>query len=220
MARRRRNGGDMQLFIKFILDPSWTATVMASVMFRVNKIVFFFQVPRLQFYQSLLGIISRMEHLKEIGMDACWLSPIFASPQVWHLQSWVPALQTLIRFIQVDTGYDVSDFYTIEPDYGTMADFDNLMTKANDLGIKLMLDFIPNHTSDQHDWFVKSENNETGFEDYYIWRNPVFEGAVRKEPNNWISVFGGPAWTYSEKRGQWVVQCLTLPIMSLIIGYY
>lgn len=121
--------------------------------------------------------------MKDAGFDACWLSPIFASPQV-------------------DTGYDVSDFYTIEPDYGNMADFDNLIKRANELGIRLMLDFIPNHTSDLHDWFVKSENNEEGFQDYYIWRDAVDVSGVPGVPNNWISVFGGPAWTWSEKRKQ------------------
>lgn len=88
-----------------------------------------------------------MDHLHAIGMDACWLSPIFASPQV-------------------DTGYDVSDFYTIEPDYGTMVDFDNLLAKAKDLGIKVMLDFIPNHTSNLHQWFIKSEDNDAEYHDW------------------------------------------------------
>lgn len=127
-----------------------------------------------------------MDHLYEIGMDACWLSPIFASPQV-------------------DTGYDVSDFYKIEPDYGNMTDFDDLITKANELGIRLMLDFIPNHTSDQHEWFIKSEKGDPGFESYYVWRDPVVVEGVRAPPNNWISVFGGNAWTYSETRGQSVL---------------
>lgn len=125
-----------------------------------------------------------MDHLKDAGMDACWLSPIFASPQI-------------------DTGYDVSDFYTIEPQYGTMEDFENLIKKSDELGIHLMLDFIPNHTSDLHDWFVRSENLEADFLDYYIWRDAVMVGEVRSEPNNWISVFGGPAWTWSEKRQQY-----------------
>lgn len=124
-----------------------------------------------------------MDHLKEAGMDACWLSPIFASPQV-------------------DTGYDVSDFYTIEPDYGTMEDFDALIQKANELGVRLMLDFIPNHTSDLHQWFIKSEDGEEEFLDYYVWQNATWNGEIRSEPNNWISVFGGPAWTWSEKRQQ------------------
>lgn len=95
-----------------------------------------------------------MDHLKDAGIDACWLSPIFKSPQV-------------------DFGYDVSDFYTIEPDYGNMTDFDNLIKRANELGIKLLLDFIPNHTSDQHHWFIASEANETQFRDYYVWHDGI-----------------------------------------------
>lgn len=130
------------------------------------------------------GIISRLDHLKDAGIDACWLSPIFASPQV-------------------DTGYDVSDFYTIEPDYGNMTDFENLIAKAKTLGIKLMLDFIPNHTSNLHQWFIDSENNHTDYHDYYIWLNGTIVDSVNTPPNNWVSVFGGPAWTYSAKRGQW-----------------
>lgn len=125
-----------------------------------------------------------MDHLKDAGMDACWLSPIFASPQV-------------------DTGYDVSDFYTIEPDYGTMSDFDDLITKAKELGIKVMLDFIPNHTSDMHQWFIDSENNVAEFADYYVWRDAKMVGGVRTPPTNWISVFGGSAWEWSVKRGQY-----------------
>ncbi|CRL00644.1 CLUMA_CG013904, isoform A [Clunio marinus] len=126
----------------------------------------------------------RLDHLKDAGMDACWLSPIFASPQV-------------------DTGYDVSDFYTIEPDYGNMADFDNLMAKAKELGINLLLDFIPNHTSDQHDWFIRSVNNESDYMNYYVWREPQIVDGQRTVPNNWRSVFGGPAWTWSESRQQY-----------------
>lgn len=106
-----------------------------------------------------------MDHLKDAGIDACWLSPIFASPQV-------------------DFGYDVSDFYTIEPDYGNMTDFDNLIKRADELNIRLLLDFIPNHTSDKHGWFIASENNETAFRDFYIWRNRNPNNA-EGYPNNW-----------------------------------
>lgn len=146
---------------------------------------------RLTFYTRLrnrsrhsTGIISRLDHLKEAGFDAFWLSPVFASPQF-------------------DTGYDVSDFFTIEPDYGNMTDFDNLVAKANQLGIRMMLDFVPNHTSDLHQWFINSENRVAGYENYYIWADPVMVGGQPTPPNNWISVFRGPAWTYSEKRQQY-----------------
>lgn len=134
---------------------------------------------------DIKGIISRMEHLKDAGMTACWLSPIFKSPQV-------------------DTGYDVSDFYTIEPDYGIMSDFDELLSKARELGIKVMLDFIPNHTSDQHVWFEKSVNSEANYTNYYVWRDPkIGTQGERLPPTNWVSVFGGPAWTYNEERNQY-----------------
>lgn len=105
----------------------------------------------------------------------------------------------------MDTGYDVSDFYTIAPEYGTMAQFDELMAKANELGIRLMLDFIPNHTSDQHQWFIDSAAGSPTFKDFYVWHDgkPNFEepDAQPGLPNNWISVFGGPAWTWNEVRG-------------------
>jgi alpha-glucosidase len=134
-------------------------------------------------FKIKLGIISKLDHLKDAGMDACWLSPIFASPQV-------------------DFGYDVSDFYKIEPDYGNMTDFDNLIKRANELGIRLLLDFIPNHTSDKHAWFISSENNEEAFRNYYVWRDRNSSNA-NGYPNNWKSVFGGSAWTWSEKRQQY-----------------
>lgn len=91
-----------------------------------------------------------MDHLKDAGMTACWLSPIFQSPQV-------------------DFGYDVSDFYTINREYGNMQDFDDLIAKSNELGIKIMLDFVPNHTSDLHDWFIESEKGNATYRDYYVW---------------------------------------------------
>lgn len=108
---------------------------------------------------DIKGIISKVNHFKDAGVDAIWLSPIYKSPQV-------------------DQGYDVSDFKAIDADYGTMEDFKELLEKAHDLGIKVIMDFIPNHSSDQHEWFVKSENKEEGYEDYYVWRD---------EPNNWVS---------------------------------
>lgn len=151
-------------------------------------------------------MLSKLNHLKDLGITAAWLSPVMKSPQR-------------------DLGYDISDYYTIEPDYGTMEDFVALVNKCHELGIKLLLDFIPNHTSDQHEWFEKSEAGVEQYKDYYIWKdgvecqepdpsdNPEAQRKVDddddeeeeppcKPPNNWISVFGGPAWTWSEKRQQ------------------
>lgn len=85
-----------------------------------------------------------------------------------------------------------------------MVDFDNLVAKSKSLGLRLLLDFIPNHTSDQHDWFVRSKNNETGYRNYYVWHDGIPNGTEKPDlPNNWISVFGGPAWTWVETRKQY-----------------
>lgn len=132
---------------------------------------------------DLVGIKNSLKHLADIGVFATWLSPIFKSPMV-------------------DFGYDCSNFREIDPTFGTMKDIEDLIAEANRLGIKIILDFVPNHTSDQHDWFVKSENREPGYEDYYVWRNSSVPGK-KVVPNNWVSVFSGPAWTWSEKRQQY-----------------
>lgn len=104
-----------------------------------------------------------------------------------------------------DFGYDIADFYDIQPEYGTIDDFERLISQANDLGLKIFLDFVPNHSSDENVWFQKSVNREPGFEDFYIWhpgyvdkKNPN----VRIPPNNWISVFRKSAWQWNEKRGE------------------
>ena len=99
---------------------------------------------------NLTGIIAKLDHLKDAGMTACWLSPIFQSPQV-------------------DFGYDVSDFYVINREYGNMDDFEDLIEKSNQLGIKIMLDFVPNHTSNLHQWFIESEKGNPLYRDYYVW---------------------------------------------------
>lgn len=135
-----------------------------------------------------------MEHLKEIGVDATWLSPIFKSPMK-------------------DFGYDVADFYDIQPEYGTMDDFDRMIAKADSLNIKIILDFVPNHSSDLNEWFIKSENREPGFEDFYVWHPgyPDTENpSKRLPPSNWLSVFRGKAWTFSEKRGEFYLHQVSI----------
>lgn len=112
---------------------------------------------------DLKGITSKLEHLKDAGVTATWLSPIYKSPQV-------------------DQGYDISDFKDIDEDYGTLEDFDELVEKAHSLGIKVIMDFVPNHSSDKQEWFIKSENKEPGYEDFYTWKDGV-DGGV---PNNWV----------------------------------
>jgi alpha-glucosidase len=105
----------------------------------------------------------------------------------------------------VDFGYDISDYKAIQPEYGTMEDFTELMKKAKELGIKMILDFVPNHTSDQHDWFLKSVERDPEYDTFYIWHdgipNPNGTGDPLP-PNNWVSVFHGSAWTYHPGRKQ------------------
>lgn len=125
-----------------------------------------------------------MEHLKDLGITATWLSPIFKSPMK-------------------DGGYDVADFRTVDSIFGTNDDLKELFAKAEELGLKIILDFVPNHTSNQHEWFQKSELSDPDYKDYYVWRNCTFEnGTVTQYPNNWIAVFHTPAWTYSLIRKQ------------------
>ena len=123
---------------------------------------------------DLQGITRRLAAIGDLGADAVWLSPIYPSPMT-------------------DFGYDVSDYVGIDPLFGTMADFDALLARAHGLGLKLILDFVPNHTSDQHPWFQASRARK-GKEDWYLWRD---------QPNNWMANFGGSGWTWDEVRGQY-----------------
>ena len=120
------------------------------------------------------GIISRLDYLKKLGIDAIWLSPVYRSPQD-------------------DNGYDISDYQDIEPMFGTMEDMEQLFAEAKKRGIRIMMDLVLNHTSDEHKWFVESrKSKDNPYRDYYIWRDAK-EG---KEPNNWGSCFSGSAWKY------------------------
>ncbi len=130
---------------------------------------------------DLEGIRRRLDYLVWLGVDAVWVSPVFASPMA-------------------DFGYDVSDYRAIHPLFGTLADFDRLLADAHARGLKLILDFVPNHTSDRHPWFVESRSSRTSPKrDWYVWRDSKPDGSA---PNNWISNFGGPAWTRDEATGQ------------------
>lgn len=134
---------------------------------------------------DLAGITSKMDYLASIGIDAIWLSPMFESPMV-------------------DNGYDVSDFRKIHHEFGDMADYDAMIAKATEVGIRVMLDFVPNHSSDKHDWFQRSVKREAPYDEYYTWADPVYDvNGVRQPPNNWVSVFGGRAWTFVEERQQY-----------------
>ena len=130
---------------------------------------------------DLKGIISRLPYLKELGIKAIWISPIFPSPMA-------------------DFGYDISDYKGIHPLFGSMDDFDELLTEVHNLDMKLLLDLVPNHTSDQHPWFLESRSSKNNPKrDWYIWKDAKPDGS---EPNNWLAMFGGSAWEWDEKTEQ------------------
>ncbi|XP_072936794.1 maltase A1-like [Epargyreus clarus] len=136
---------------------------------------------------DLQGIISELEHFKDAGVDAIWMSPIFESPMV-------------------DFGYDISNFYEIHYEYGTMEDFEELLAKAHGLGIRVLLDFVPNHASTESEYFIKSVAMEEGYEDYFIWADALPDpnnASNRLPPSNWVSQFGGSAWEWNEQRQQY-----------------
>lgn len=131
---------------------------------------------------DLPGIINRLEHIASLGVDAVWLSPIFTSPMA-------------------DMGYDVSNYKDIDPLFGTLADFDKLIEKAHGLGLKVIVDQVLSHTSDQHPWFKQSRSSRLNdYSDWYVWVDPNEDGTP---PNNWQSVFGGSAWEWNATRRQY-----------------
>ncbi|MEW5927607.1 MAG: alpha-amylase family glycosyl hydrolase [Gemmatimonadota bacterium] len=131
---------------------------------------------------DLRGITARLDYLRWLGVDALWISPVFPSPMA-------------------DFGYDVSDYCGIHPMFGTLADFDRLLAEAHGRGLRVILDFVPNHTSDEHPWFVESRSSrDSPKRDWYLWRDPAPDGGP---PNNWLSNFGGPAWTLDPATGQY-----------------
>ncbi|MCL2718220.1 MAG: alpha-glucosidase [Lachnospiraceae bacterium] len=127
------------------------------------------------------GIISRLDEIKALGAGIIWLSPVYKSPDA-------------------DNGYDISDYRDINPKFGTMADMDNLLKKAAECGIKIVMDLVINHTSDEHEWFQKSRDKESPYRDYYIWRKGSPKG---KPPNNWTAFFMGSAWEYDKKSSEY-----------------
>ena len=130
---------------------------------------------------DLNGITQRLDYLKDLGVDAIWITPMYPSPQV-------------------DFGYDIADYTAIDPQYGTMADFDRLVKEAKARDIRVIMDFVPNHTSDQHPWFIESRSSRTNPKrDWYIWRDGKGPG---QPPNNWLSWFGHSAWRFDAKTGQ------------------
>ena len=126
------------------------------------------------------GITEKLDYLKELGIDVIWLSPVYQSPND-------------------DNGYDISDYQAIMPEFGTMEDFDRMLSEAHERGIRIVMDLVVNHTSDEHPWFVESRSSvDSPYRDYYIWKPGKMTEEGRKEPNNWGSFFSGPAWKYDE----------------------
>jgi len=125
---------------------------------------------------DLRGILRRLDHLERLGVDVVWLSPVYRSPHA-------------------DNGYDISDYQDIDPVFGTLDDFDALLAAVHDRGMRLVMDLVVNHTSDEHPWFAESRaSRDSATRDWYVWRD---------EPNNWESFFSGPAWAYDEGSGQY-----------------
>ncbi|CAK1602758.1 unnamed protein product [Parnassius mnemosyne] len=152
----------------------------------------FYQIYPRSFFDSdgdgigdLNGVTSKLEYVKEIGAGAIWLSPMFQSPMY-------------------DFGYDISDFYSVHDEYGTMEDFDALLEKAKELDIKIVLDLVPNHTSNESVWFQEALKGNEKYYNYFIWEDGIIdENGNSKPPNNWVSHFRGSAWEYREEVGKY-----------------
>jgi len=134
---------------------------------------------------DLQGIIERLDYVADLGVDVIWLNPVYESPQK-------------------DNGYDISDYRAIYDEFGTMADWEALVEEVHDRDMRLVMDLVVNHTSDQHEWFQRSRQRDPAYEDYYIWREGgTDEDGNQTPPNNWESFFGGSAWEYDEERGEY-----------------
>ena len=137
---------------------------------------------------DLRGVIAHLDHIAALGADAVWLSPVYASPQD-------------------DNGYDISDYQSIDPMFGTLEDLDELIAQAHERGIRIVMDLVVNHTSDEHAWFAESRSSrDNPKSDWYIWRDPrpgASPGEPGAEPNNWGSYFSGSAWEWEPRRGQY-----------------
>ncbi|MBN8896573.1 MAG: alpha-glucosidase, partial [Rhodospirillales bacterium] len=131
---------------------------------------------------DLPGITARMPYIAALGVDAIWLCPFFPSPQA-------------------DFGYDVSDYTGVDPRFGSLADFDSLLARAHGLGLRVLIDQVWSHSSDRHPWFRESRSSrDNARADWYVWADPAPDGTP---PNNWLSVFGGAAWTWEPRRRQY-----------------
>ena len=143
---------------------------------------------------DLRGIITKLDYLKDLGIDIIWISPIYRSPFV-------------------DQGYDISDYYDIDPSFGTMEEFDELLCEAKKRDMHIVMDLVINHCSDKHEWFQKAlEDPDSKYRDYYYFRK---DDGSNKEPNNWTSFFSGPAWNYYEESDSWALHLFSKKQMDL-----
>ena len=134
---------------------------------------------------DLYGVYDKLDYIKSLGVDGIWFSPIYPSPNA-------------------DYGYDISDYRNIHPDFGTLEQFDKVLHRAHELGLKVILDLVINHTSDEHPWFLESrKGKDNPYSDYYIWRDPRRGKKGHRPPNNWFSQFEGLAWEYEPQRDQY-----------------
>jgi len=159
----------------------------------------FYQIYPRSFYDSdndgigdLRGIIEKLDYLKELGVNALWLSPVYDSPND-------------------DNGYDIRDYRKIMSEFGTMDDFDELLCEAHERGLRIIMDLVVNHTSDEHEWFKKALEGDPKYHDYYVFR----KGEPDKAPNNWTSAFSGPAWNYYPQLGEWGLHLFSKKQMDL-----
>lgn len=161
-------------------EPWWKSSVVYQIYPQS------FQDSNHDGFGDLNGIRQRLDYLKELGVDVLWLNPIYQSPLV-------------------DNGYDISDYMAINPQYGTLEDFKALLEEAHAKGIRIIMDLVVNHTSDQHAWFQASkQSKDNPYSDFYIWKDPKEDGSA---PTNWGATFGGTAWEYVPERGQYYLHC-------------
>lgn len=160
----------------------------------------FYQIYPRSFYDTngdgigdLRGIIEKLDYLKELGVDALWLSPIYDSPND-------------------DNGYDIRDYRKIMAEFGTMEDFEELLAGIHERGMKLIMDLVVNHTSDEHEWFQRALKGDPEYQDYYYFRK---DDGSKKTPNNWKSFFSGPAWNYYEELDSWALHLFSKKQMDL-----
>ncbi len=152
----------------------------------------FYQIWIRSFYDGngdgigdLYGVCDKLDYIASLGVDGIWFSPIYPSPNA-------------------DFGYDISNYRDIHPDYGTLEQFKKVLDRAHGLGLRVIMDLVINHTSDEHPWFLESrKSRDNAYSDYYIWRDPKWKGETRLPPNNWYSLFEGLAWEYCPEREQY-----------------